>query len=87
MPFESRSVTEPDYPSMFRIYGDGELLYEAPNFISGQDPIKFEVDLSGYETLKISMGGGWYKEDGSGLKPLVCLANPMLVREATHDED
>lgn len=87
LPFESRSVTEPDYPSVFRIYGDGELLYEAPNFISGQDPIEFEVDLSGYEMLKILMGGGWYKGDGSGLKPLICLANPILVREVTHYED
>ncbi|WP_428260220.1 hypothetical protein [Gallibacter sp. Marseille-QA0791] len=87
LPFESRSVTEPDYPSVFKIYGDEDLLYEAPNFISGQDPVEFEKDLSGYETLKILMGGGWYKGDGSGLKPLICLANPILVREVTHDED
>lgn len=81
LPFESRSVTEPDYPSVFRIYADDKKIYEELNFLAEEDIVNFNVDISGCDILKIEMGGHWYAGDGSGAIPLVCLARPILVEE------
>ena len=41
-------------------------------------PEKFSVDVSGAESIKIEVGGGWYKGDGSGLIPAICAADLCL---------
>lgn len=81
LPYESRSVTSPTYPSVFKIYVDDTLEYEAPVFLSGQNPVDFSIDVSACTYLEIKMGGGWYVGDGSGLIPLVCLTNAEIIKK------
>lgn len=42
------------------IYGDGVLLYSAPEFtMQSYDPVTFTLDVSGVKELRIFMEGGW----------------------------
>lgn len=45
---------------------------------SKDSPIGFTVDISGAESIKIEGNGGWYKGDGSGLIPGICVSNLCL---------
>ena len=77
LPYISRAVESPRVPSMFKVYGDGTLLYEAPMFRRGvTDPIQINVDITGVRILKIVMLGVWIP-DGlfSHPEPMVCAAD------------
>ncbi|MEG0750378.1 MAG: NPCBM/NEW2 domain-containing protein [Oscillospiraceae bacterium] len=54
--FQRRAHTLHMYASVFRIYGDDALLYEAPEFYSGVNPVDFKVNINGVKYLKIEMG-------------------------------
>lgn len=85
LPFESRSATSPEYPSVFCVYVDNVLKYEAPDFLSGQNPVDFSVDVSECQYLEIKMGGSWYdhgeKIISIDIRPIVCLANAELIKK------
>lgn len=78
VPYESR---EQDEISTFRIYGDDKLLYDGPSLTGKDKPVAFEVNVEGVEFLEILAGGGWFKGDGSSLKPSMCAGNLILHRE------
>lgn len=72
-------------PTIVRIYGDGALLYEAPNFTQETfDTIKVELDVTGVRNLKIVMRGVWTDTTGwPGLYdrlPKVCFGEIMLQK-------
>ncbi len=68
-----------------KIYGDGALLYEAPNFT--QDTFEtqsFRLDISGVRELKIVMRGVWTAETGwigtYSRNPMVCMGELIIQR-------
>ena len=40
-----------------KIYGDDQLLYTSPLITSGQEPVDFNVNINGVNTLRVSLGG------------------------------
>jgi len=70
---------------MFKVYGDGTLLYEAPSFVRGStNPVEINVDITGVSELRIVMLGiaafdtGW-----PGMydwEPMVCAANLTISK-------
>ena len=77
VPYESRSVTD-EPPSLFRIYGDGKLLYNGPSLEGKTKPAAFAVNVENVQYLTLMIHGGWYKGDGTGLIPLICAGNLTL---------
>lgn len=68
-----------------KIYGDGVLLYEAPNITQSTfAPIDFEVSVKGVRELKIVMLGVWSEEGnwiGQYLRyPKACMANLIVSK-------
>jgi len=53
MLYDTRTVSE---TGILKIYGDGELLYEA-SVTKGVDPIEFSVDLTGVLEMKLTFDG------------------------------
>ena len=60
-----------------KIYIDDELKKEI-TLDSKESSIGFTVDISNAEYIKIEGYGGWYKGDGSGLIPGICVGNLCL---------
>ncbi len=50
--YDRRSTNEKD---RFRVYGDGQLLYESPAMTSGVRPVDFDIDLTGVLELKVEI--------------------------------
>lgn len=66
-----------------KIYGDGLLLYEGPNFTKiSFDPVDFSVDITGVRELKITMMGCWLELNGvsKNYYPKVCAGNLYLQK-------
>ena len=87
-PYVSLSSTnEEDWEeeTVVRIYGDGRLLYEAPNITkTTYDPIPLHIDITGVRELKIVMMGVFSENSGWAgsytRRPRVCLAE-MTVQK------
>ena len=64
-PYKSLSCENAwENPTVFKIYGDGVLLYEGPNITQSTfDPIDFSVDVTGVRELKIVLMGVWTTND------------------------
>jgi len=81
VPYEALSCTsEWKTPTTVKIYGDGVLLYEAPEFKKDTiDPLHIEVNITGVRELKIVMMGVWTEDTTwPGLytrNPKVCAAD------------
>lgn len=79
LPYVSHAIDSPTVQSMFKVYGDGKLLYEAPTFKKGTFlPVKINVNVSGVSTLKIVMLGIWRENDGWGMfsdDPMICASD------------
>ncbi len=77
LPYECRAVEEPTVPSLFKVYGDGKLLYTAPDFRKGTiKPVEINVDISDVMVLKIAILGIWSYGWGWHVKePMICAAN------------
>lgn len=80
VPYESRNK-EFRSISMFRIYGDGQLVYSGPAIEGKDEPVDFAVNVEGVRFLKVCIQGGWYKGDGTGLIPCICAGNLILSAE------
>lgn len=69
-----------------KIYGDGVVLYEAPNITqSTYSPIDFNVNVKGVRELKIVMLGVWTSTEGNwsgqySRYPKACMANLTLSK-------
>lgn len=69
-----------------KIYGDGVLLYEAPNITqSTYSPIALDVNVKGVRELKIVMLGVWTSTEGNWIGqysryPKACMANLTLSK-------
>lgn len=85
LPYASRGADKAEMPSTFKVYGDGVLLYEAPEFRMGiTEPLDFSVDISNVRSLKIVILGLW-RENGDWIGtyyryPMVCATNLMLSK-------
>lgn len=77
VPDESKNNST-EYCSMFRIYGDDQLLYDAPAIEGKDKPVEFAVNVEGVELIKLAIEGGWYEGDGNGLIPSICVGNLVL---------
>lgn len=76
VPYESRGNSYRG-SSLFRIYGDDQLLYNGPS-IEGKDaPVDFIINVEGIEFLKVMINGGTTKMDGS-MVPSICAGNLIL---------
>ena len=80
VPYESRNK-EFKSISMFRIYGDGQLVYSGPAIEGKDEPVDFAVNVEGVRFLQVYIQGGWYKGDGTGLIPCICAGNLILSVE------
>jgi len=47
----------PNFDTVARIYGDGELLYESPLITAGVGPVPFSVDIRDVDILRVSIFG------------------------------
>ena len=81
IPYESRNKQFKSR-SMFRIYGDNQLLYTAPAIEGKDKPVDFAINVEDVRFLEIHMQGGWYKGDGTGLIPCICAGNLILSTES-----
>ena len=62
-----------------KIYGDGVLLYTAPNIDKNTTgPVKFDIDITGVSELKIVMMGTWFNGMYGYGGTLVCMSDVML---------
>lgn len=80
LPFEAFNVTDPTVPGLFRVYGDGVLLYEGPRFYAGMaDLIPFDVNISGVKNLRIVIMGVYIRR---GISPyaMVCAGNVAVSK-------
>ena len=65
--------------TVFRVYGDGVLLYEAPNFTKSTfDPVDFSVDVTGVRELKIVMLSPNHVFGSSAANPRIAATNLYL---------
>uniref|UniRef100_I5AXD3 Glycosyl hydrolase family 98 putative carbohydrate-binding module domain-containing protein n=1 Tax=Eubacterium cellulosolvens (strain ATCC 43171 / JCM 9499 / 6) TaxID=633697 RepID=I5AXD3_EUBC6 len=86
-PYTSLSDThEWKKPTVVKIYGDNQLLYEGPNITNETyDTYDISVDVSGVRNLKIVMMGTWVSEDSGWIgiydyHPKVCMGEVKLQK-------
>jgi len=78
LPYYSRGVDNPYLSSVFRVYGDDLLLYEAPRFTrSHPGPLNISIDITGVRDLRIVMQG--YDLYGSGGWGNIIHDRPMIA--------
>lgn len=78
LPCTSSGIKSPDQPSVFKVYADGSLIYEAPDFRKGVfDPVELNVNITGCQTLRIVMLG--MGNEHNGWQPMIC-AGDLSVR-------
>lgn len=72
VPYDERGYTTED--NVFKIYGDGNLLYTSPLMTKGVEPVDFKVDISNYGNVRVEITGdqsirlvdcGFYKDSTS----------------------
>lgn len=86
LPYQSRAAEAPTVSSVFKVYGDGTLLYEAPTFIRGTvDPVDFNIDISGVRNLRVVVLGVWTDKNTGWVGwnsryPMVCAADMMVSK-------
>ena len=79
-PYTSLSCADKwNYPGTVKIYGDGQLLYQAPGITKNTyNSYPFSLDVSGVREVKIIMHGTW--RDGYSSSPKVCLGDLELQK-------
>lgn len=76
-----KSIYEWNESTVVKIYGDGVLLYEAPNITkSTYDPMNFSIDITGVRELKIIIMGYWTNNNSYGYQSKLCLADLMVQK-------
>ncbi|MDR1101582.1 MAG: NPCBM/NEW2 domain-containing protein, partial [Clostridiales bacterium] len=48
---------------VFKVYGDGELLFESPQMLPGDTPVSIDIDVSGVDILTLYADPGTYPND------------------------
>lgn len=82
-PYGSLSVTEAwSGITKVQIYGDGALLWEAPDYSSDvYESTPFSVNVSGVRTLRLELDGAWGDEYNSHYNvSLIGIGEPMLQK-------
>jgi len=78
LPYASRGVDNPDFNSVFRVYGDDLLIYEAPIFTrNNPGPVNLNIDITGVRDLRIVMQG--YDLYGAGGWGNLIQDRPMIA--------